>query len=115
MEKKVLTNDENLENYKKRKVLRWAIIVFGIITITLAMLSLTIKLGVGYALIAFIIMTVLTKIRESIPLKDNDEEKELIEEKLNNKKGKEQEKKKSSSKVSKRKSVKEEKKSNKTK
>ena len=82
MEKKVLTNDENLENYKKRKILRWAIIVFGILTITLAMLSLTIKLGVGYALIAFIIMTILTKVRESIPLKNNDEEKELIEEKL---------------------------------
>lgn len=63
---KKVDNDQNLKNYKKRKVLRALIIIFGIVTIVLAFLSLFIKLGAGYALIAFIIMTILTKVRNSI-------------------------------------------------
>lgn len=64
-----LTNDENIKNLKKRKVLRYLIIVFGIITIVLAILALTIKLSFIFSLIAFIIMTMLTKKRDSIPIK----------------------------------------------
>lgn len=64
-----LTNDENIRNLKKRKVLRYLIIVFGIITIILAILALTIKLSFIFSLVAFIIMTMLTKKRESIPIK----------------------------------------------
>lgn len=60
------SNEEVLRNYKKRKVLRIFIILFGILTIVLSVLSLTIKLGPGYALLAFIIMTILTKKRNSI-------------------------------------------------
>lgn len=64
-----LTNDENIKNLKKRKVLRYLIIFFGIITIILAILALTIKLSFIFSLIAFIIMTMLTKKRDSIPIK----------------------------------------------
>ena len=65
-------NDINLKNYKKRKVLRIFIIIFGILTITLSVLSLTIKLGAGYALIAFIVMSILTKLRNNTSLIDKD-------------------------------------------
>ncbi len=61
-------NEINLKNYHKRKVLRIWIIVFGIATLLLSLLSLTIQLGVGYALICFIVMTILTKIRENTEL-----------------------------------------------
>jgi len=63
-----LTNDQNIKNLKTRKILRILIIIFGIITIVLSILSLTVKLGIGYPLVAFIITTILTKKRESIPI-----------------------------------------------
>lgn len=65
-------NDELLDNYKKRKVLRIFIILFGLLTIVLSILSLTIKLGAGYALIAFIIMSILTRKRNSIEYNKKD-------------------------------------------
>lgn len=64
-----LTNDQNIKNLKKRKILRYFIIVFGMTTIILAILALTIKINFIYSLVAFIIMTILTKKRESIPIK----------------------------------------------
>lgn len=64
-----LTNDQNIKNLKKRKILRYLIILFGSITIVLAILALTIKLNFIFSLISFIIMTLLTKKRESIPIK----------------------------------------------
>ena len=64
-----LTNDQNIKNLKKRKVLRYFIIIFGLITIVLAVLSLIIKLSFIYSLIGFIIMTTLTRARENIPIK----------------------------------------------
>lgn len=65
-------NDELLDNYKKRKVLRIFIILFGLLTIVLSILALTIKLGAGYALIAFIIMSILTRKRNSIEYNKKD-------------------------------------------
>lgn len=64
-----LTNDQNIKNLKARKELRIFIIIFGILTIVLAIFALTIKLSFIYSLISFIIMTILTKKRESIPIK----------------------------------------------
>jgi len=64
-----LTNDQNIKNLKTRKILRYFIISFGLITIILAILSLVIKLSFIYSLISFVIMTFLTKKRESIPIK----------------------------------------------
>jgi len=65
---KRLTNDENIKNLKTRKILRYFIIGFGILTIVFALLSLTTKLSFIFSLVAFIIMTILTKKRESIPI-----------------------------------------------
>ena len=65
---KKLTNDENIKNLKTRKILRYFIIGFGILTIVFALLSLTTKLSFIFSLVAFIIMTLLTKKRESIPI-----------------------------------------------
>lgn len=76
-----ISNEQNLKNYKKRKILWWFIIIFGILTIVLSFLSLLIKLGVGYALIAFIIMTLLTKKRNSIEYISNDNIKKKIKNK----------------------------------
>lgn len=64
-----LTNDQNIKNLKRRKILRYLIMFFGVVTIVLAILALTIKLNFVFSLISFIIMTVLTKKRESIPIK----------------------------------------------
>ena len=86
-------NEINLKNYHKRKVLRIWIIVFGIATLLLSLLSLTIQLGVGYALICFIVMTILTKIRENTELinskneKVNEKNKKLIKNKTDKTKG----------------------------
>lgn len=65
----ILTNDQNIKNLKKRKILRYFIIAFGIITIVLAILALTIKLSFIFSLISFIVMTILTRTRENIPIK----------------------------------------------
>lgn len=64
-----LTNDQNIKNLKKRKILRYLIIFFGVVTIVLAILTLTIKLSFIFSLISFLIMTILTKKREGIPIK----------------------------------------------
>jgi len=64
-----LTNDKNIKNLKKRKILRYFIIAFGIITIVLSILSLIIKWSFIFPLITFLIMTLLTKKRENIPIK----------------------------------------------
>lgn len=66
-----LTNDQNIKNLKTRKKLRYLIIFFGILTIILAVLALTIKLSFIFSLVSFLIMTFLTKKRESIPIKMN--------------------------------------------
>ena len=67
-----IDNDINLKNYKKRKILRIFIIIFGILTIFLSVLSLTIKLGAGYALLAFVVMSILTRIRNNTLLVNNE-------------------------------------------
>ncbi|MBQ7136852.1 MAG: hypothetical protein IJO43_02605 [Bacilli bacterium] len=64
-----LTNDQNIKNLKKRKILRYLIIALGIITIVLSILSLIIKWSFIFPLITFLLMTILTKKRESIPIK----------------------------------------------
>lgn len=84
---KKISNDQNIKNLKSRKILRYLIIVCGLITIVLAVLSLTIKLSFIYSLIAFIIMTILTKKRESIPIKLNkSKDIKIIEREMNKQK-----------------------------
>lgn len=77
-------NDLKYARYKKRKYLRYAIIIVSIMTIVLATLSLTIKLGIGYALVTFIITLVLKRMYVKVDAelsKDDHKEK-------NNKKAK---------------------------
>ncbi len=84
-----LTNDQNIKNLKTRKILRILIIIFGLLTIILAFLSLTIKLGIGYSLVAFIITTILTRKREKIPINRNkDLETKRIEKAIEKQKNK---------------------------
>lgn len=64
-----LTNEKKLNNYKKRKILRIIIIISSLTTIVLSILSLIIKLSIIYALLGFIITTVLTKYRNSLEIK----------------------------------------------
>ena len=64
-----LTNEKKLNNYKKRKILRIIIIISSLTTIILSILSLIIKLNIIYALLGFIITTVLTKYRNSLEIK----------------------------------------------
>jgi len=63
-----LTNDQNIKNLKQRKILRYWIIIFGIVTIILSILSLVIKLNFVFPLITFVIMTLLTNKRNKIPI-----------------------------------------------
>lgn len=64
-----LTNDEIFKNRKIRAILWYLIIIFGVGTIALSLCSLIIKLNPIYAVICFILETIFTKWRNSIPLK----------------------------------------------
>lgn len=59
-----ITNDEKMALYRKRQYLRIGIVIFSLLTIVLAILSLTIHLGVGYSIITFVITTILMKMFE---------------------------------------------------
>ena len=59
-----ITNEEKMALYRKRQYLRIGIIIFSLLTIILAVLSLAIHLGVGYSIITFVITTVLMKMFE---------------------------------------------------
>lgn len=84
-----ITNDQNIKNLKARKILRYLIIIFGLVTIVLAILSLTIKLSFVFSLISFVIMTLLTKKRESIEIKRSKTlESKIIEKELRKQKNK---------------------------
>ena len=67
----MINNEEKYKNYKKRKILRIFIIIFGVLTLVLSVLSLTIGLGVGYALIAFVTMSILTRVRNNTLISEN--------------------------------------------
>ena len=69
--KEVLSNAEKESRYKKRKLLLTLIMIFGLTTIVLAVLSLTIKISPIFALISFLIESILSKYREKLAFKDN--------------------------------------------
>ncbi|MCI8588700.1 MAG: hypothetical protein HFG40_03515 [Bacilli bacterium] len=61
---KKLSNEEKYK-YAKYRVFCWYMIVFtGILTIVLAILSLTIQLSPVFAIISFILETIFTKLKE---------------------------------------------------
>jgi len=84
MEKKELTNDENLRNLKRRKIIRYIILPLYFATIVVALADLfaqqTILLLI--AILLFLLTVSLDKYRESIPIIKSDEledDKEEIE------------------------------------
>lgn len=84
---KELTNDENIANLKKRKILRLVIILFATLTIILALLTIItewfdvgFKVSVIFALITYIITTILGRMRSKIPINRNDEFDKIREE-----------------------------------
>ena len=81
MENKKITNDENISNLKKRKVLRYLIITFSLITMGFAIADLFLQqtLLLILAIICLIITTALNKYRDSLTIIKKDELKEIRE------------------------------------
>lgn len=75
MKKKKIDDNQKIENYRKREILRLVIMIMSILTIVLAILSLTIKLGFGYAIISYIITHVLISMRNKLEIKEEKETK----------------------------------------
>ena len=59
-----MTNDEKIKVMKKRRVLYYLIIFFGVATLVLALFSLIEKISPIPAIITFLIEAILTKYRE---------------------------------------------------
>lgn len=66
-------NDLNITNYQKRKKLRYAMITFSILTIVLALLSLTIKLNIFYGIASFVIVRILKYMHKNTIIYKKDE------------------------------------------
>ena len=75
---KITNNDEKYNAYKKRKILRILIIILCIATIALAILSLIFKFSCIYALVVFLIMTVLRSYRDKLDFNKKTKNKEGI-------------------------------------
>ena len=67
MEKR-LTNDENINNLKKRKILKIVIIIFSTLTIVLALASIFYNLNIIYPLLSYLVVAISTRKRNNIPL-----------------------------------------------
>lgn len=78
--KKMLTNDENIKNLKKRKILRLLIILFAILTIVFSLLNLFFQVSLVFALIAFVVTTILDKVRTNIEIIKKDEMEDVRKE-----------------------------------
>ena len=90
--KNKVTNTQNVDNYEKREKLRIAIMIMSGVTIILALLSLTIKLGFGYALVSYLVTHVLISMRSKLEITESELVKTKREERLA-KKGKKKNKK----------------------
>lgn len=82
--KKELTNEQNLKNLKKREILRILTIIFALATITLAILNLFYGVNIIFALIAYLIVVILTKVRNSTPIILKDDLSDVRKEIANN-------------------------------
>lgn len=67
-----LDNEKKYEFYKRRKYIRYIIIVMYLMVVALAICSLIYDISCLYPLILFIIATLLSKYRDSIDFRDND-------------------------------------------
>lgn len=65
-----MTNDEKIKIMKKRRILFYLIIFFGLATLALALFSLIDKFTPIAAIITFLIEVILTKYREKLSFKE---------------------------------------------
>ena len=81
MENKKITNDENISNLKKRKILRYLIITFSLITMGFAIADLFLQhtILLILAIVCLVITTALNKYRDSLTIIKKDELKEVRE------------------------------------
>lgn len=56
-----MTNDEKIENVKKRKILKVFIIIFGLLTVFFAILSLVINFNVLACILTFLVEALLSR------------------------------------------------------
>ena len=64
-----LTNEKKIKRINQRKILKYLIIFFGLLTLGLAIYSLLAEASPIYAVISFIIEFGLSKYREKLDLK----------------------------------------------
>ena len=72
-----LSNDENIRNLKKRKILRYVLIVLALLTIVLSLLSIFNYISFIFPLITFILYSIIMRIRENIKINKVDDLKEV--------------------------------------
>ena len=65
---KKLSNDENIKNLKKRKILRIFIIIFAILTIALSLFVFFYNISIIFPVISYILTHVLIRYKEKIPI-----------------------------------------------
>ena len=63
---KVISNNENIHNLKKRKILRIIIIILAIVTIILSLASIFFNINIIIPLLFFVITHFLLKYRNKI-------------------------------------------------
>jgi len=63
-----MNNETKYKNYKLRKVLRYIVIFTSILTVVLSILALIKKISLIYALLSFIVLTILKRYRNSLKL-----------------------------------------------
>ena len=61
-----MTNEEKIKIHKKRQILKVFIIIFGLLTLALAICSLIYKLNPIFACITFLVEAILSKYREKL-------------------------------------------------
>jgi len=61
-----MNNDININNYKKRKILKYIIIVLCLSMIILSILCLILNISLVYPLILLVIEIILNKYRDSL-------------------------------------------------
>ena len=70
---KIISNDENIRNLKKRKILRIIIIVFALATIVLSLASIIFKISILFPLLSFVITHILMSAKEKIIINKKDD------------------------------------------
>ena len=84
---KKISNDQNLENLRKRKILRYVMIVVYVMAIVAAFIDLFVQnwFLLGGALVLFLIATLINKKRDGIVINKRDDINDNEESKIINK------------------------------